>query len=86
MFVIFCGFFDFINQQIKKWEQIALRELDPERDIDGEINPEIPINDQTELLSFDPRYEFPKERLKLGMQSVLRAIFYLVLENWFYQF
>ncbi|XP_054166017.1 vascular endothelial growth factor receptor 1-like [Oppia nitens] len=29
-------------------------------------NPDLPLDEQIELLPYDPRYEFPKERLKLG--------------------
>ncbi|XP_014681329.1 PREDICTED: vascular endothelial growth factor receptor kdr-like isoform X2 [Priapulus caudatus] len=56
----------YFRRQLKKWAVIATRELNPDRSIEGEINPDIPIQDQAELLSFDPRYEFPKERLTLG--------------------
>lgn len=30
------------------------------------INPDIPIVEQTELLPYDKRWEFPRSRLKLG--------------------
>ncbi|CAG2168317.1 unnamed protein product [Oppiella nova] len=30
------------------------------------FNPDMPLDEQIELLPYDPRYEFPKERLKLG--------------------
>jgi hypothetical protein len=30
------------------------------------INPQLPLVDQTELLSYDKRWEFPRCRLKLG--------------------
>lgn len=30
------------------------------------INPEMSVTDQAYLLPFDSRWEFPKERLKLG--------------------
>lgn len=30
------------------------------------INPDLPIDEQTELLPYDKRWEFPRERLKLG--------------------
>ena len=30
------------------------------------INPDLPIDEQTELLPYDQRWEFPRERLKLG--------------------
>ncbi|XP_013391626.1 vascular endothelial growth factor receptor 1 [Lingula anatina] len=32
-----------------------------------DFNPDIPIDEQTECLAYDPKWEFPKERLKLGM-------------------
>ena len=31
------------------------------------FNPDMPLDEQIELLPYDPRYEFPKERLKLGL-------------------
>lgn len=30
------------------------------------INPDLPIDEQTELLPYDKRWEFPRDRLKLG--------------------
>lgn len=30
------------------------------------INPDLPIDEQTELLPYDRRWEFPRDRLKLG--------------------
>lgn len=33
------------------------------------INPEMSVTDQAYLLPFDSRWEFPKERLKLGKQN-----------------
>ena len=33
------------------------------------INPDLPLDEQTELLPYDPRWEFPRDRLKLGKQS-----------------
>jgi len=31
------------------------------------INPDLPIDEQTELLPYDRRWEFPRDRLKLGI-------------------
>ncbi|KAL8559545.1 hypothetical protein ACOMHN_018708 [Nucella lapillus] len=33
----------------------------------GDYNPELPIDEQTGCLPYDPKWEFPKERLRLGM-------------------
>ncbi|CAG2114601.1 unnamed protein product [Medioppia subpectinata] len=33
------------------------------------FNPDMPLDEQIELLPYDPRYEFPKERLKLDMRK-----------------
>lgn len=30
------------------------------------INPELPVDDQTELLPYDKKWEFPRDKLKLG--------------------
>ena len=32
------------------------------------INPDLPVDEQTELLPYDKKWEFPRERLKLGKQ------------------
>ena len=32
------------------------------------INPELTVNDQAELLPYDRKWEFPRDRLKLGKQ------------------
>ena len=32
------------------------------------INPDLPLDEQTELLPYDPRWEFPRDSLKLGKQ------------------
>lgn len=32
----------------------------------SQINPDSPLEEQTELLPYDARWEFPKNRLKLG--------------------
>ena len=34
-----------------------------------EINSQLPIEDQTELIPYDVRWEFPKYRLKFGSNS-----------------
>ena len=34
------------------------------------INPDLPIDEQTELLPYDKRWEFPRDRLKLGEFSL----------------
>lgn len=33
------------------------------------INPDLPIDEQTELLPYDKRWEFPRDRLKLGIAA-----------------
>ncbi|KAK7496610.1 hypothetical protein BaRGS_00012262 [Batillaria attramentaria] len=33
----------------------------------GEYNPELPIDEQTGCLPYDPKWEFPKDRLRMGM-------------------
>ena len=30
------------------------------------MNPNLPLNDQTEYLPYDTKFEFPKNRLRLG--------------------
>ena len=30
------------------------------------INPELPVDDQAELLPYDKKWEFPRDKLKLG--------------------
>lgn len=32
----------------------------------GKINPDLPLEDQADLLPYDKSYEFPKEQLKCG--------------------
>ena len=32
-----------------------------------QMNPELPLDEQTELLPYDARWEFPRNRLKLGI-------------------
>lgn len=33
----------------------------------GDYNPELPIDEQTGCLPYDPKWEFPKDRLRMGM-------------------
>ncbi|CAH1777673.1 unnamed protein product [Owenia fusiformis] len=33
----------------------------------GDYNPDIPMEEQTDSIAYDPRWEFPKERLNFGM-------------------
>ncbi|XP_046352612.1 vascular endothelial growth factor receptor 1-like [Haliotis rufescens] len=33
----------------------------------GDYNPDLPIDEQTACLPYDPKWEFPKDRLRLGM-------------------
>ncbi|XP_041359832.1 vascular endothelial growth factor receptor kdr-like [Gigantopelta aegis] len=33
----------------------------------GDYNPDLPIDEQTTCISYDPKWEFPKDRLRLGM-------------------
>ena len=35
------------------------------------INPNLPIEGQTDLLPYDNRWEFPRERLKLGNNLIV---------------
>ena len=32
----------------------------------GDYNPDLPMDEQTGCLPYDPKWEFPKERLRLG--------------------
>ena len=32
----------------------------------GDYNPDLPIDEQTTCISYDPKWEFPKDRLRLG--------------------
>lgn len=34
------------------------------------LNPDLPVDDQAELLPYDKKWEFPKESLKLGKCQV----------------
>ena len=38
------------------------------------INPDLPIDEQTELLPYDKRWEFPRDRLKLGEFSFFNCV------------
>lgn len=49
-------------------------------DVDN-INPDMNVLDQTHLLPFDSKWEFPKERLKLGTHHKLTQILYFNI--WF---
>lgn len=33
------------------------------------LNPDLTVDDQAELLPYDKKWEFPRERLKLGKRS-----------------
>jgi FMS-like tyrosine kinase 1 len=49
------------------------------------FNPDMPLDEQIELLPYDPRYEFPKERLKLGMNltTLLNiSLILIILVKW----
>lgn len=35
------------------------------------LNPDLTVDDQAELLPYDKKWEFPRERLKLGEQAVV---------------
>lgn len=32
----------------------------------GDYNPELPIDEQTGCVPYDPKWEFPEERLRMG--------------------
>lgn len=37
-------------------------------------NPDLSLHDQIDLLPYDRRWEFPKERLKLGIVSIITSV------------
>jgi hypothetical protein len=44
----------------------------------GDYNPELPIDEQTGCLPYDPKWEFPKDRLRMG-QCIYYSIIILTL-------
>ena len=36
----------------------------------GDYNPDMPIDEQTSCIAYDAKWEFPKERLRLGKTEV----------------
>ncbi|CAL8081488.1 unnamed protein product [Orchesella dallaii] len=69
--VVICGLFiarfKYKQGEIKRF----LKEISQEDFYKGaveNINPDLSVTDQAYLLPFDTKWEFPKERLKLGMQ------------------
>lgn len=42
--------------------------LNPTKELN--LNPELPIQDQTDCLSYDPRWEFPGDNLKFGENNL----------------
>lgn len=38
------------------------------------LNPDLTVDDQAELLPYDKKWEFPRERLKLGEEGDLRKV------------
>ena len=51
------------------------------------INPDLTIDDQAELLPYDKKWEFPRERLKLGKRYLfclqLVKMCVKLLQHWF---
>ena len=43
------------------------------------INPELPVDEQAELLPYDKKWEFPRDKLKLGESLCLLSV---VRTNW----
>lgn len=39
------------------------------------LNPDLTVDDQAELLPYDKKWEFPRERLKLGKRDCLNLEF-----------
>ncbi|XP_046651440.1 vascular endothelial growth factor receptor kdr-like isoform X2 [Daphnia pulicaria] len=58
-----------IHQDKKRKEFFRANQLDIfDKGNPDSINPDLPIDEQTELLPYDKRWEFPRDRLKLGKQ------------------
>ncbi|XP_057365386.1 vascular endothelial growth factor receptor 1-like isoform X1 [Daphnia carinata] len=58
-----------IHQDKKRKEFFRANQLDIfDKGNPESINPDLPIDEQTELLPYDKRWEFPRDRLKLGKQ------------------
>lgn len=38
------------------------------------INPELPVDEQAELLPYDKKWEFPRDKLKLGESLCLLSV------------
>lgn len=48
------------------------------------LNPDLTVDDQAELLPYDKKWEFPRERLKLGKQAAAIPIFFYQPRTKFY--
>lgn len=58
-----------VHQDKKRKEFFRANQLDIfDKGNPESINPDLPIDEQTELLPYDKRWEFPRDRLKLGKQ------------------
>ena len=51
---------------VKRLKKIGLANFE-EGNID-QLNPELDLNEQAEFLPYDRRFEFPRDKLKLGQQ------------------
>lgn len=51
----------FFQEKIKKLEEVLFNEGKIE-----DLDPELDISDQAALLPYDRKFEFPREKLKLG--------------------
>lgn len=54
-----CGFTSYLLFQHKELEKYLIQ---PQ----GDYNPDLPIDEQTGCLPYDPKWEFPKDRLRMG--------------------
>ena len=69
-----------VQQDKKRTEFFRTNQLDMfDKGNPGSINPDLPVDEQTELLPYDRRWEFPRDQLKLGffLAIIFEIICYL---------
>ena len=60
VYIMYTGFTNFLPLfQHKELEKYLIQ---PQ----GDYNPDLPIDEQTGCLPYDPKWEFPKDRLRMG--------------------
>lgn len=72
-----------VRMRIDKKRELEIKKAGLDKFIQGAVdslNPDLGVDDQAELLPYDKKWEFPREKLKLGNTLKSRVCFDLTLD------